>query len=105
MLILEQLRKEAGGDGTHTLAVAHSALAKASIDVGLLEEATEQFQRSKEIREGLPGFFPVAKFSPLLGLGCICLLKKDFDSAAALFEEVLEDRERALGRDDREGIW
>jgi hypothetical protein len=105
MLILEQLRKEAGGGGTHALAVAHSALAKASIDVGLLEEATEQFQRSKEIREGLPGFVPVAKFSPLLGLGCICLLKKDFDSAAALFEEVLEDRERALGRDDREGIW
>jgi len=69
--------------------VAHSALANASIDVGLLEETAEHFQKSKEIRGRLPGFLSVADFSPFLLLGYICLLEQDFDGDGALCERSL----------------
>jgi tetratricopeptide (TPR) repeat protein len=88
----EELAAENGSTETHAMAVSCSELAKASIDVKLLQAAEDLFERSKHIRESLPGYVPTANFNPVLGLGCICYLREDYDEAAKLFEKVLQDR-------------
>ncbi|MDI1492409.1 MAG: hypothetical protein OHK93_003623 [Ramalina farinacea] len=98
--IREKLAAQSGVTETHAIAVSCSELAKAAIDVDLLQTAEGLFERSKKIREHLPHYVPTANFNPLLGLGCVRHLRAEYDEAAKLFEKVLQDREAFLGPND-----
>lgn len=101
--IREKLAGQSGSIETHAMAVSCSELAKASIDMDLLQTAEELFSRSKKIRENLPEYVPTANFNPILGLGCVYHLRGECNEAASTFEKVLQDREAFLGPNDVKG--
>lgn len=71
---------------------------------GDYEKALEFYARSQAMREAQEGFNKLALFTCLLGKANSLWLLGRLDEASALVEEALEDRAKAFGVDDKEGV-
>ena len=99
----EEVLTERGSPDSIT-AVAYNDLGMAYLLNDVAEEAIHYLQRSKEIRENLPGFKKDWLFSPFLSLGKTYWRLGRLDEAAEVLLEALNDRIAAFGSDDRQSI-
>lgn len=91
------------GESTRDYGIAVMQLGQASMNMGLLTEADELFQKTTKIREGEKGFNRHSLFSPLLGRASLLWMRQDYHGAAEALLEALHDREVAYGLDDKQG--
>ena len=89
---------------TANLAAAYNDLGAAYSMNRLPSKAFPLLFKSKELRESMPGFKKEHNFSPLHDLSLAYMLQGEYEKAAACLIEALEDREKALGKNDRQSV-
>ena len=85
------------------LAAAYTEYGRALLLNGLFAKAQEAFIKSMDMRCQMPNFTRLQLFTPLRGMALIAYHQQNFNLAAELLLQALEDRENAFGRNDREG--
>ena len=101
---IEEMLETKRGKADSLTAVAYNDLGMAYTLNGVHEKAIPYIQKSKEIRESLPGFRKEWLFSPFLAFGKTYWRLGRHEDAAAILLEALQDREKAFGPDDRQSI-
>ncbi len=100
--IEEELYNETG-KLTSRLASGYSEVGRVNIMRGMFEGVGDLFERSIEIRRELPSYSKLQLYNPVRGLAMMYYYYHDNEMAEEKLLELLHDRERDFGINDREG--
>lgn len=104
-LNLEEERYKKTNTPTPEFAAANNSMGAAEASRGLYRSAEKHLQRSKALRESLPGFKAAHNYSPLWAMGVNSYLEGKYQVSKGYLLQALRERKEEYGLEDKSGRY